>query len=451
MMKTRIDRILVVLLTLSFLSMIYHDYMDFDSSIVTRSWSVETATATESDAIFNFQYDNAFTNFSLPEWLENFIHNQSIATHNDIISDPNERFLVLSCHKYGGGLPEKCGGLTDRLRFLPYFIWIAHQTGRKLLIKYTKPYPLEEFFVPPDDGLDWRLPDEQLENYKKEWEYYGNRSEENYKSQRRMPWHVSIHEAPWNETRFIFVNNNLNKVGHLIQRLTGSQEKLMWPGLFRRMFKPSKALGGVIESLVKESGLVPGQYGAAHIRAMYPPGKRGFKGKLNTTKAFKDNIGDNAANCVVKAMPETSHIYVATDTSEILDYLLHESSTWASNRTMRASREKMALDAHTGPPAKIVARPDYNVSSLHFDESNFPGLSGKAPPQAYFQIFVDLWMLAHSKCISQGLGGFGHFASMLSGNHLSCRNRHRDYVLGVLDSCPSPSELKMMKRNVARF
>lgn len=83
--------------------MIYHDYMDFDSTMVTRSWTVEMATAkakaTESDAAFNIQYDNAATNFSLPEWLENFIHNQSIASHNDTISDPNERFLVLSCHK----------------------------------------------------------------------------------------------------------------------------------------------------------------------------------------------------------------------------------------------------------------------------------------------------------------------------------------------------------------
>ena len=108
----------------------------------------------------------------------------------------------------------------------------------------------------------------------------------------------------------------------------------IWPGIFRRMFKPSKAVGDTIESLAKESGLVPGEYAGAHIRARFPVGSEGIEmvGKQelvnmnhNETKIYVQQIGDNAANCALKAMPETKHIYVATDTSEVIDYLLYES------------------------------------------------------------------------------------------------------------------------------
>ena len=48
---------------------------------------------------FQFQYDNAVTNFSLPEWMEEFFRSQPIATHNETLRDPNEKFIVMTCHK----------------------------------------------------------------------------------------------------------------------------------------------------------------------------------------------------------------------------------------------------------------------------------------------------------------------------------------------------------------
>ena len=93
---------------------------------------------------------------------------------------------------------------------LPYFVWLAHKTGRRLLLKYSMPHPLEEFLVPPEEegGFDWRLPDEYCQ---KEWDAYANRSWKEYRTQRRMTWHKVVERPPWNDTRFIFANPNLMK------------------------------------------------------------------------------------------------------------------------------------------------------------------------------------------------------------------------------------------------
>ena len=93
-------------------------------------------------------------------------------------------------------------------------------------------------------------------------------------------------------------------------------------------------------------------------------------------------------------------------------------------------------------PIVIVSRPNYNKGSLHIDTHlNFPGREGIAPVDEFYQIFIDLWILSHTKCLSQGLGGFGHFASILSGNHLQCRNRHRTIEMGSTNRCPNTLEM----------
>ena len=342
------------------------------------------------------------------------------------------------------------------MMMFPYYIWLAHKTGRKFLIKYSKPYPLEEFLVPPEGGLDWRLPDKYCEE---EWKAYANRSWKEMTNQKYTALHRHIQSPPYNNARFIFVNRNYasRDIGNTFQDETGLSPEDVWPGIFRRMFKPSKAVGEIIDSLAQGSGLVPGEYAGTQIRARFPVGKEGIqmvgrKELVNMnhheTKIYVQKLGDNAANCALKAMPETKHIYVATDTSELLGYLLYESPIWGDHNSTHAGNNNITTSAvtnpHQRPSAKIVTRPDYNVSSLYFGKTYLENLLDEPPPEAYFQIFIDLWMLSHTKCMSQGHGGFGHFGSTLSGNHHTCRNRHRNYDLGILESCPSPMELKIM-------
>ena len=64
------------------------------------------------------------------------------------------KYLVVRCL----AIDEKCGGAADRLQSVPLAILFASLSGRFLLIHWERPCSLEEFFVPPKGGLDWRMP-----------------------------------------------------------------------------------------------------------------------------------------------------------------------------------------------------------------------------------------------------------------------------------------------------
>ena len=65
------------------------------------------------------------------------------------------KYLVMQCI---GNVDYRCGGLSDRLRILPYMLRLAYETKRLLLIYWTKPTSLEEFLLPPTGGINWRTP-----------------------------------------------------------------------------------------------------------------------------------------------------------------------------------------------------------------------------------------------------------------------------------------------------
>ena len=83
---------------------------------------------------FQFQYKDPLNKFPLPQWLDEFLNSQHSETHNETLADPNEKFIVMTCHKFMRVHYEACGGFTDRLFLLPYYIWLANKTGRRLLM-----------------------------------------------------------------------------------------------------------------------------------------------------------------------------------------------------------------------------------------------------------------------------------------------------------------------------
>jgi len=76
------------------------------------------------------------------------------------------RFLVLRCaagKSNGRTIEDRCGGLSDRLKTFPLFIWYAATTDRILFIRWGKnrPAPIETFLV-PGKFWNWTFPDELL-------------------------------------------------------------------------------------------------------------------------------------------------------------------------------------------------------------------------------------------------------------------------------------------------
>jgi hypothetical protein len=146
-----------------------------------------------------------------------------------------------------------------------------------------------------------------------------------------------------------------------------------------------------------------------------------------TTKEIIQNITDNAVNCALHIMPKTNAVYFASDSNEPATYLMTE-SPWAAHFSSSSGRSAASPPADARP--RIITRPNSTTEPAHFDKEG-----GGYTWAAIAATIMDLWMLAHAGCIAQGLGGFAHFASELTGNHDTCRIRHRNYINGSL-TCP---------------
>mmetsp|Transcript_8137 Transcript_8137/g.11623 ORF Transcript_8137/g.11623 Transcript_8137/m.11623 type:complete len:507 (-) Transcript_8137:117-1637(-) len=465
-----------------------------------RISSQETIQVPEINYNYTFiRYDENYkTKYPLPDWMEEFLSRQptgNVEKHHDMLTDPSNKYIVMTCYKFDGHRQvEDCGGFTDRMFLLPYNIWLAHQTGRKLLIKYYKPRPLEEFLVPPppaDKGFNWMLPDGYFEE---EWYNYGNRTPAQYKSDRRTAYKVEdflSENGRWKNQRIIFINNNLAIPTTAMPSSWNFTREEHYGAIFRRFFQPSPELARQI-SLIPELKQA-GAYASAHMRIKWPrpmPSEirlkytntkwwladKGLNSALdmddkNTSKIIT-YIADHAVECAVRLMPETDYVYVSSDAIEAMHYLKFDSPYWSddnsdgsppmswtpfhnetstTNQTLNTTHEDIIISGQTlhgyGVPsweiptnAKILLRHQYNVTSAHFDSQYFEN-----PVPSLYGTFVDLWVMAHAGAFSIDLGGFGRFASVLAGNQRTRRARHRDYT-NYSPSCATSEERTLWKQ-----
>ena len=462
----------------------------------------DTIENTIENAAAEIDYDYTFlrypveykTKFPLPDWMEEFMSKQPTGDpqkHQEMLNDPSSKFLVMVCFRFLNDI-EDCGGLTDRLMNLPWNMWVAHKTNRKLLIKYHKPRPLEEFLVPPppsDHGFNWILPDGY---FSETWDEWGNRDNKKQSSTRRwIPTVENLSTPEALQKRAIFINNNL--VGKdAVKRLEGMGEWSddMWQGLFFRFFQPSREVARRLDLVTEPLQLEAGTYSSAHVRAKFPMRSLQKRGYLkyhqrnwykadkavvtvdmtnNSTQFIVSDFGNRAVACAVRVMPETKYVYAASDIKELIEYLKADSPYWADDDTKKVATtisweafdyeaamsnqtnetEAISSEIHgwgvssweVPTSAKVIMRHDYMDPSVHFDQKIFdesvPGLFGA---------IVDYWMLAHAAGHSVGVGGFGRFGSVLAGNNLNTRARHRDYE-DISPSCATSAERKAWKQN----
>ena len=94
----------------------------------------------------------------LPQWLQDYFAWHREATQH---SGKTSKYIVLPCIG-----DDKCGGFSDRLWALPFMLLIASKLYRMFCIYWNRPFGLEDFFQPPEGGVDWRCPEEYIESVK---------------------------------------------------------------------------------------------------------------------------------------------------------------------------------------------------------------------------------------------------------------------------------------------
>jgi hypothetical protein len=313
----------------------------------------------------------AETDTLVPDWSKQYFlwHREE---RKDLTPDNwnQKKFLVIECR----GI---CGGASDRLKPIPLFLYFAIKSKRILLIYWEKPAQLEEFLQPRLDSLDWHVPDWLAPKLDIGPHLVGPNDA------------IALLEE-WKESVVVRVWFRQGDGGATFydQHVPGPSFKEVYSSLWHAIFEPVPAIAEIIKDTMQRLELRPGEYAAAHLRALHAIKSR--------DKSVIKDWAINAVNCASQLRPGVP-IYFASDSkyaaAEVRAY-----ATEHSRKIVTLVREKQPLHIDN--------------FAFHVDDRNWTG----HPPSEYYDTFVDLYLLGMSRCISHNVGGFGTWGLFISGN-----------------------------------
>ena len=166
------------------------------------------------------------------------------------------------------------------------------------------------------------------------------------------------------------------------------------------MFTPSPPIAQLIREQLETSGLVPGTYTGIHVRALYAVKDR--------EPRMIEGWTQNAIRCASQLQPGGPY-FLSSDSSYAVrvgrDYgqqQQHFSSVRIVSRSVIQQESNLNNNRHPQPPPP----PE---QPFHLD---------KAPRSArasdFYDTFVDLYLLALSRCVTYNMGGYGTWALLIS-------------------------------------
>lgn len=405
---------------------------------------------------------------SLPDWIANYVkwHREMREKFpgEELFENPNApKLLIRTCL----GL---CGGLHDRLGQLPWDLYLANQTNRVLLVHWHRPVPLEEFLVPPPDGLDWRVP-RTMEGFFPQGKNERIVSREALRDFRDgIPDMFEEYDSAnptmqfWDQDfplaleRAKLGSYASHKVlrhrilGHLHEdvlegRLLALGETDMihdtrtFGDIFRLFFQLAPTLQKHLDDIYRNLQLQPGRYSAVHCRVRHPKAFVGMVlGKDANHPADKTGLpweGDTRKSAITTANRalecaqtlqqwQLSHdpIYFFSDSNDLVRYMSDElyNTTFVQRNAdafANSMTEQRALTLTE--KLKVLARPSTDENA-HIDRQK-----GR-PASAYYGTFIDFFLAINARCVTYGVGYYAVFATKIS--HTSCKLLYQEEAWG---------------------
>ncbi len=302
------------------------------------------------------------------------------------------------------------GGVSDRLKSIPFFVAAAARSKRVFLIRWSRPAKLEEFLEPNE--VNWSVPDwmvDKIENKEvtSHMRPYGGPLMSMYKRAKSVVLESLIQDTHGAAALYHIIEAELEK-SKVTANSTKSKEtngleryETIFHDLFRTLFKPSPPVQKLVEEKMKTANLTIGNYVSCHLRAFY-----GIEDKKHTLKRAKlKKYAINAVNCASMILPGAP-VYFASDSQVSID-------------TVRRV-------------AKIHHRP---IATIHEDTKEALHLDKdwqSRDASEFYPTFVDLMLMANGRCTAYGHGGFGRFGALLS-HDAKCVIRHN--VRRQTDAC----------------
>jgi hypothetical protein len=171
--------------------------------------------------------------------------------------------------------------------------------------------------------------------------------------------------------------------------------------VWRIFFTPSEPVKVIIETELQ--GLVPGQFAAAHLRALYGH----VTMETRTMTSLKDWT-QNALNCASQLHPGGPFLFVSD----------------------HPKAPQLALEYGHEKGVKVVTR-SHQTRPLHLDKVK--DWESKRPSD-FYDTFVDLLLMGMSKCVTFNRGGFGQWG-LLIGYNSSCFINQKTSSAGIGVDC----------------
>ncbi len=311
-----------------------------------------------------------------------------------------ERWLISQCLMSMDS--KKCGGTADRLKPIPVLLRVAYENKRVFLIRWTRPSHLEEFLMPPVGGFDWRLPPEL------------NDVMDDHRSGKRLPTRKLILEYAAGGLALVRARYQTGTPSRSYNELVFGDnakkediKKFGFDSIFSRvwklMFTPTVPIQKIVQSKLSTLGLVPNQYVASHLRALYAVEARPPQEVRMFTK--------NALACATTIFTGVP-IFFASDSPLALETAHGFDGQVILDPKNQSMTLKVLTAADVPTPSKNKGN---NTQPWHLD-------SYIGPIENFYDTFVDLYMLAMGGCVTYGKGGYGNWASLIGG-HLECQRQ----------------------------
>ena len=339
------------------------------------------------------------------------------------------------------------GGLADRLKSMPYFVWLASRYNRTLLWHWDFPCRIENFLMPNSELFDWRVTrsssvsvDQQHQQDTLDaWLLHQVRDKavliNSLGNQTDYFEHLigNNHDmAQHHDERFlkVYANHQTLTKGLPLLFAHAHHNPKVFSDVFRALLRPSPPIESALVSVQQELGILPPQpYIAVHLRARYPGmnkvidaayphGTMDTKGFVVMTPAIEHQLqlmSQHALSCTQQRYAQVYNnnnnnngtdkdvptIYLATDTKRVTE-LYHDHPRVVSmpnHYHHHDSRKQQQQQEKDG------------AEPLHFVMSR----KGGRQCHEYHPAFIDLFLLARSKCVGMGAGGYSLLASMMNG------------------------------------
>lgn len=310
----------------------------------------------------------------VPEWMKTYMdwHAQTRPLVNDT-NWKSFRFIIMKC----SANDSRCGGTSDRIKPVPLMLWMAYMHKRLLMIHWGRPCKLEEFLVPPKGGIDWRIPDGMINHVDG---HSGGNVDSIYRLLKKKDDII---------VRIKYQSYHGGRIPY-DEQVEGPSFAAVYHDVWRILFTPSPPVAKIIQTKLQEHSLLPGNYAAIHLRALYAV--------TNRPRSLIESMAKNALACASHLRPG-GPFYFASDSEYATTFI----TKWAGRN-------------HFGRVEAVIR--DYEPVHLEMAEN-----WTTRPVSDFYDTFTDLYLLGLSRCVAYGVGGYGEWGLMM-GYNSSCSKVH---------------------------